>query len=98
MNPKQASSPLVVIAISSEKNRADTMIAMKRIGKQWREENAKHASKDVVFAWIDAEKWSKWLKSMYGVTGTEGAQIPAIVIVNHNVCPFPILAFGYGLT
>jgi len=84
MNPNQSPSPLVVIAVVSEKSKLDATKGLKQIGKTWREEHAKGTTKDIVFAWMDANKWGKWLKGMYGITGTEAAEVPAVVIANHS--------------
>ena len=84
MNPKHISAPLVVIATVSDKNRDNVISAMKSIGKQWRE-GEKIGQRGVVFTWMDGERWSKWLKSMYGVidAGTTGP--PSVIVADHAV-------------
>jgi hypothetical protein len=84
MNPKHISAPLVVIAAVSEKNRQNAIQALKSIGKQWRE-GEKVGQREVVFAWMDGERWSKWLKSMYGVVDTGTADTPTVIIADHAV-------------
>lgn len=84
MSPKNVSAPLVVIAVVSEKNRADVISAMKSIGKQWRE-GEKVGQRAVTFAWMDGERWSKWLKSMYGVVDT-GTGSLSVIVADHAVC------------
>jgi len=84
MSPKNALAPLVVIAVVSEKNRADVISAMKSVGKQWRE-GEKVMERDVTFTWMDGERWSKWLKSMYGVVDT-GTGSPGVIVADHAVC------------
>lgn len=80
------SAPLVVISVVSEKNRQNVIAAMKSIGKQWRE-GAKVGQREVVFAWMDGERWSKWLKSMYGVVDSPTAESPSVIIADHEVRP-----------
>ena len=45
----------------------------------------KDKARDVVFTWMDAEKWGSWMKSMYGIKAGADAE-PSIVIADHNVC------------
>ncbi|KAF9782145.1 thioredoxin-domain-containing protein [Thelephora terrestris] len=82
MNPKHISAPLVVIAVVSERNRQNVISAIKPIGKQWRE-GEKYGKRDVVFAWMDGERWSSWLKSMYGIVDLGKAETPSVVIADH---------------
>ena len=84
MNPKHISAPLVVIAAVSERNRQNVISATKSIGKQWRE-GEKPGKRGVVFAWMDGERWSNWLKSMYGIVDAGKAETPSIVIADHTV-------------
>ena len=90
MNPKHISAPLVVIAAVSEKNRENVVSAMKSIGKQWRE-GEKIEKREVVFTWMDGERWSKWLKSMYGVVDAGTTESPSVIIADHAVCTLRIL-------
>lgn len=80
------STPLVVISVVSEKNRQNVISAMKSIGKQWRE-SVKAGQREVVFAWMDGERWSKWLKSMYGVVDSPTAESPSVIVADHEVRP-----------
>ena len=84
MNPKHISAPLVVIATVSERNRHNVISATKSIGKQWREDE-KVGRRDVVFTWMDGERWSNWLKSMYGIVDAGRAETPSVVIADHAV-------------
>jgi thioredoxin domain-containing protein 5 len=93
MNPKHISAPLVVIAPVSERNRQNVISATKLIGKQWRE-SGKAGQRDVVFTWMDGERWSSWLKSMYGVVDAGRAETPSVVIADHAVgvvCPLSFM-------
>lgn len=84
MNPKYISAPLVVIAPVSEKNRQNVIPAMKSIGKQWRQ-GEKVGEREVAFTWMDGERWSKWLKSMYGVVDAGTAETPSVIVADHAV-------------
>ncbi|KAI0029678.1 thioredoxin-domain-containing protein [Vararia minispora EC-137] len=82
---KARARPLVVLtSVPAATNFAEyewlvgetTKIAMK-----WRELTLQRGStrRSVVFVWMDAEKWSKWLKSMYGIQGPN-----RVVIADHK--------------
>ena len=74
-----AHRPLVVIAAAPINEWVRTMEKMKDVARRWKD--SKNAG-DVVFAYMDADKWGKWLKSMYGIrVGDE----PAVVVANHAV-------------
>ena len=60
------------------------MTALKSIGKQWRE-GAKVGQREVVFTWMDGERWSKWLKSMYGIIDSGTTESPSIIVADHAV-------------
>ena len=97
MNPKHVSAPLVVIATVSERNRQNVISATKSIGKQWRE-GEKAVKRDVVFTWMDGERWSSWLKSMYGIVDAGRAETPNIVIADHAVGVLSPLSLAVTLT
>ena len=84
MNPKHISAPLVVIVAVSEKDRQNVIPALRSIGKQWRE-GEKVGQREVIFTWMDAERWSKWLKSMYGIVGAGTAETPSVIVADHAV-------------
>ena len=97
MNPKHITAPLVVIAAVSERNRQNVISAMKSIGKQWRE-GAKIGKRDVVFAWMDGDRWSSWLKTMYGIVDAGRAETPSVVIADHGVSIICLLPYLVTLT
>lgn len=97
MNPKHVSAPLVVIAVVSERNRQNVISAIKSIGKQWRE-GEKAGQRDIVFAWMDGERWSSWLKSMYGIVDAGTVETPSVVIADHAVGIFGPLSSVVTLT
>jgi len=95
MNPKLISAPLVVIAVVSEKNRQNVISAMKSIGKQWRE-GEKVGQREIAFTWMDGDRWSKWLKTMYGVVDTGATEAPSIIVADHPVRVLYILPQAIG--
>ena len=79
--------PLVVIASVNEAKKEKVAEKMKEIGKKWRVRKLDKGDRDVVFTWMDTDKWASWLKNMYGVKTTEE---PALIIADHAVrihCP-----------
>jgi len=94
MNPKYISAPLVVIAVVSEKNRESVISAMKSIGKQWRE-GEKVGQREIAFTWMDGERWSKWLKSMYGVADAGATETPRVIVADHtNLVYYDVEPYG----
>lgn len=81
------SRPLVVlVSITTSGVEHDQIVeTVRRLAAQWRRTGATqytpaHGARQVVFAWMDQERWASWLKSMYGIKG------PAqVVIVDHSV-------------
>jgi len=97
MNPKHVSAPLVVIAAMSERNRQNVISATKLIGKQWRE-GEKAGQREVVFTWMDGERWSNWLKSMYGIVDAGKAETPSVVITDHaNLVYYDVGSDGHKI-
>jgi hypothetical protein len=79
--------PLVVIMASKleEMSNAKKMLAAGEEG--WRrekeEQEREHGPlRDVLWVYIDGEKWSSWLKSMYGI---KESHLPAYVVADHSV-------------
>jgi len=94
MNPKHISAPLVVIVVVSEKNRQTVIPALRSIEKQWRE-GEKVGQREIVFTWMDGERWSKWLKSMYGVVETGTAETPSVIVADHaNLVYYDLESYG----
>ena len=77
MNAKH--KPLVVIATAPKARLGEVSVHVKDIAKQWKD---KKATGDVVFTWMDGDKWSSWLKSMYGI---KAGEMPRAVVANHTV-------------
>lgn len=77
MNAKH--KPLVVIAAAPKAQLSEVSVHVKDIAKQWKDSKA---AGDVIFTWMDADKWTSWLKSMYGISAGAGAQV---VIADHTV-------------
>ena len=80
--------PLVVLvsvaASGTEHDRA--VETVRKLATQWRGTGAAqyapaHGARQVVFTWMDQERWASWLKSMYGIKGPM-----QVVITDHSVC------------
>jgi hypothetical protein len=83
------SNPLVVlVSVTASGVEHDRMVeTVRKLASQWRRTSAAQyvptrGARQVVFTWMDQERWTSWLKSMYGIK--RSAQV---VIVDHSVCP-----------
>lgn len=68
MNAPQ--EPLVLIAVVPESLRTEASVMIEKLAKEWKSGTSGSGEmngRQVVFTWMDAEKWKDWLKSMYGV-------------------------------
>ncbi len=68
--------------------RAQSTASKARLGKGLKVKKERK-EREVVFAWMDADKWSKWIKTMYAIEYDEGATALAdvpVVITDHKVC------------
>ena len=64
--------PLVVIVATRLEEYNQVPQKVREIAKNWKDSKARG---DVVFTWMDSNKWGSWLKSMYGVKADEGRQV-----------------------
>jgi hypothetical protein len=79
--------PLVVlVSVATSGIERDQIVeTVRSLAAQWRRTGATQYTpaqgvRQVVFVWMDQERWGSWLKSMYGVKG------PAqVLIVDHSV-------------
>lgn len=81
--------PLVVIVAVDAQHKVILSEQTKELGKEWRAWRARGGKavpeRDVVFSWMDTEKWAKWMKSMYGIGTSDGT---AVILADHQVrCP-----------
>ncbi|KAJ3572597.1 hypothetical protein NP233_g2977 [Leucocoprinus birnbaumii] len=68
MNAPQ--EPLVLIAAVTENMQSKARATLEKLSKEWRSKTGGSGElngKQVVFTYMDAEKWKDWLKSMYGI-------------------------------
>ncbi|RDB15626.1 Thioredoxin domain-containing protein 5 [Hypsizygus marmoreus] len=88
MNAPQA--PLVVIAAVGEHDKDKVGTRVRELGKKWRvrtEGSGLASGREVVFTWMDGEKWKEWMKSMYGIVQGDGAGAlddVRVVITDHK--------------
>lgn len=80
----------MVIAAVNKGNRVKVEEKMKAAGKKWKLRNgvSNHGGRDVVFTWMDGDKWSKWLGSMYSLKTGSGDDNTPVVIADHSVGPY----------
>ena len=80
-------APLVVVLAHSPAGAApkDAEELSRKAAVMWRgrvKEREALARREVVFTWMDAERWASWVKSMYGI---KGGDVPSVVITDHRV-------------
>ncbi|KAG8935469.1 hypothetical protein FRC02_008020 [Tulasnella sp. 418] len=78
-------SYVVLVAIDRE-TRGDDLFQndfskLKDMATLWSKDAKQVHGRPVQFVWMDAGKWSKWLKSMYGI---KSPKAPAVVITDHQ--------------
>jgi len=78
--------PLVVIVATPKGQEGTVSDKLQVIAQKWRLRRAAGrgesvGTRDVVFTWMDADQWGKWMKDMYGIRlKTE----PEIVVADHE--------------
>ena len=72
--------PIVVIAAVPRPKLTGASDRVRNVAQQWKDSLS---GDDVIFTWMDSDKWSSWLKSMYGIKVDQNAHI---VVANHSVC------------
>lgn len=70
--------PLVVLVATAQRDLKQTAKDVGELARKWRDARGRAP---VVFAWMDADKWGKWLKSMYGI---KAGGLPRAVVANHT--------------
>ncbi|KAJ7669258.1 protein disulfide isomerase [Mycena polygramma] len=87
-------APLVVIAAVGKDTRDKVAERFRDIALKWRVRTGGtgiFAGRAVVFTWMDADKWEKWMKSMYGLRrGGHGDDVEdvGVVIADHQVLKY----------
>ncbi|THH04930.1 hypothetical protein EW145_g5166 [Phellinidium pouzarii] len=86
--------PLVVLAAVAPAAEAQVRDVMGTTARAWRrlsEEDGLSPMRDVVFAWMDADKWASWMKSMYGIKETD---LPAVIVTDHHASSHSSIFIG----
>lgn len=97
MNAPQ--EPLVVIAAVTEQMQGKAKLRLEQLAKEWRAKtggSGEMNGREVVFTWMDAEKWKDWLKSMYGIKkhhDQDELDDIKVVIADHKVRDSCFLSF-----
>ncbi|KAL4075556.1 thioredoxin-like protein [Scleroderma citrinum] len=77
--------PLVVVVSTPKGAQGAVAEKLNEIGKKWRlkvnQNLGKSGRRDVVFTWMDADQWGKWMKGMYKFK-TSGE--PEVVVADHG--------------
>ncbi|KAI5119626.1 hypothetical protein M0805_007890 [Coniferiporia weirii] len=77
--------PLVVLAAIAPAMETQASDTMRAAALAWRHASEKELpsppARDVVFAWMDAERWASWMKSMYGI---KSADVPTVIVTDHH--------------
>lgn len=77
-------APLVVLAAVPPTQTERAKEVLEGVARAYRQRAGAAGEKDVVFTYMDSEKWASWMKSMYGIRAANG---PAVVIADHKVRP-----------
>ena len=86
-----ATRPLVVITTvpAAGEEREWLIKKVRSVAQKWHhrsEGDRRPIERSVVFTWMDVDRWSKWLKNMYGLK-----QSGDVVIADHDVRVFALL-------
>ena len=73
---QQAVTPAEAIALKESE-----ISALRSTALEWRSKKASASTRQVIFAWIDADRWKSPLKKLYGIDSTS---VPAAVVVDGN--------------
>ncbi|KAI6119926.1 thioredoxin-like protein [Pisolithus croceorrhizus] len=77
--------PLVVIVSTPPSARDSVAEKLNDIGKKWRlktnQSQREGGRRDIVFTWMDADQWGKWMKNMYAI---KAVGEPEVVVADHG--------------
>jgi thioredoxin domain-containing protein 5 len=79
--------PLVVIMAAKPGSKAEAAKLLSAGEENWRRECKEKGSppRDVLWTYMDGDKWGSWLKSMYGI---KSGKMPTYVVADHSVRTF----------
>ncbi|KAL0949845.1 hypothetical protein HGRIS_009879 [Hohenbuehelia grisea] len=83
--------PLVVIVAVNKDNRDKISEKLHDIDRKWRVRvrdpgyQRPSDAREVVFAWMDAERWADWMKSMYAIKASDNEDVPIIIADHHRL-------------
>ncbi|PAV20606.1 thioredoxin-domain-containing [Pyrrhoderma noxium] len=88
--------PLVVIAATVPSEEAHTIEIINESSRLWRQQvGSVSQSGNVIFTWMDLDKWANWLKSMYGIKDVSKT---TVVITDHqNLLYYDTKGDGQGI-
>lgn len=75
--------PLVVILASKPEGKTEARQMLSAGEEYWRREQKEKPTpaRDVLWTYMDGDKWGSWLKSMYGI---KSSKMPAYVVADHS--------------
>ena len=89
MNAKH--NPLVVIASSNANMKSKIEARVRDISKKWRARtggSGEVGNREIIFAWMDTQRWKDWMKSMYGIEmdeNEEDIEDAKVAVTDHKV-------------
>lgn len=105
-----AHQPLVVLAAVTSDTKDAVAQRMSDVARKWRVRtggtglvvvDGPGRGREIVFAWMDVERWKEWMKSMYGITvkgDTKDLDQVDVVIADHQVrCVLSFLVLSLTL-
>lgn len=92
MNAPQ--QPLVLIAAVTDETRGKVQTKLEQLASDWKVKTSgtgEMNGRQVIFTWMDGEKWKDWLKSVYGIKHHDDDDLDdvRVVIADHRVSVFP---------
>ncbi|KAG8883171.1 hypothetical protein FRB97_007106 [Tulasnella sp. 331] len=83
---KGENGPYVVIAaLDTDDALAERLVVEKAklhgMARDWHKTGKKVNGRSVLFVWMDAKTWGKWLKSMYGI---KAHNLPTVIVADHT--------------
>lgn len=89
MNAKH--NPLVIITASNANMKSKIEARVRDISKKWRARtggSGEVGNREIIFAWMDTQRWKDWMKSMYGIQmddNEEDIDEAKVAVTDHKV-------------
>jgi len=75
--------PLVVIMATKPESKTEAIRLLSAGEEHWRKEDKEKSAptRDVLWTYMEGDKWGSWLKSMYGI---KSSKMPTFVVADHS--------------